>query len=84
VSELNRTRDGIEVRPGQIWRDLDKRMDGRHVRIESVSDGKAVVAGVARNAAVNPFANSRISVSRMHKSSTGWELVKDVADEHTA
>jgi hypothetical protein len=69
------TREGVEVRPGQVWRDLDKRMDGRLVQVVEVTNGKAYVVRVSGNGMVNPFGRSRISVARMHRSSTGWELV---------
>lgn len=75
MNPANVTRDGVEVKPGQVWRDLDKRMDGRRVQVVEVTNGKAVVVGLSGNGAVNPFSKSRISVARMHRSSTGWELV---------
>lgn len=74
------TRDGVEVKPGQVWRDLDKRMDGRRVQVVEVTNGKAVVVGLSGNGAVNPFSRSRISVARMHRSSSGWELASQAPD----
>ena len=41
----NVTKDGIEVRPGQIWRDLDSRMQGRTREVLAVVDGKAHMGG---------------------------------------
>lgn len=64
----NRTKDDIEVMPGQVWRDLDKRMHGRTRTVLAVVDGKAQMDGVPK---------TMVSVSRMHKSSTGWALVRD-------
>ena len=65
--EVNVTPEGIEVKPGQRWRSLDKRDNGRTVTVESVRDGKAkVTSGATR---------STISVRRMRRMSTGWELV---------
>lgn len=70
----NTTREGVEVKPGQVWRDLDKRQEGRLVQVVEVKNGKAYVVRVSGNGTVNPFGRSRISVARMHRSSTGWEL----------
>lgn len=65
----NVTPEGIEVKPGQRWRSLDERDQGRTVTVESVADGKARVnSGVTR---------STIPIRRMRRMSTGWELVKE-------
>jgi hypothetical protein len=69
-SSSNLTRDGIEVKVGQVWRDLDKRMSGREVTVLEVKDGKARVARAGSTVKA-----TRLSVERMHKSSTGWALV---------
>ncbi|MGU7773733.1 hypothetical protein ACV229_26565 [Burkholderia sp. MR1-5-21] len=65
----NVTKEEIEVRPGQVWRDLDKRSNGRTRRVLSIEDGKAVLEGPPK---------SKVSISRMHRHSTGWALVGDV------
>ncbi|MEU9599714.1 hypothetical protein AB0E06_23240 [Streptomyces sp. NPDC048109] len=68
--EKNTTREGILVRRGQIWEDLDTRQSKRRVVIEFVKSGRARVRahyGTRR---------STISVSRMHKHSTGFRLVE--------
>lgn len=72
---VNTTKNGILVEPGQIWRDLDKRMNGRTVRVESVEDGKAVVRGKSGPGFNYEGKSTKLSVRRMHKHSTGWELV---------
>lgn len=64
----NVTKEGIEVRPGQVWRDLDKRMGGRTVVVMAVYSGKATVKGVRA---------SVLSISRMHKHGAGWELISE-------
>lgn len=64
------TREGVRVEPGQVWEDLDKRQSGRQVRVVSVGDGKAVVEPLAGGT------RTRLSVSRMHKHSTGFRLVR--------
>lgn len=66
----NVTKDGIEVKAGQVWRDLDKRMPGHTVTVREVSGG-FVFAANSRGRL------TRISIRRMHKHSTGWELVGD-------
>lgn len=68
--EKNTTRDGILVCPGQIWEDLGSRQHMRRVIVESVAKGRARVRvhyGSRR---------STVSVSRMHRHSTGFRLVE--------
>lgn len=62
----NITKEGIEVKAGQVWRDLDKRMKGRTVTV------LFAVGGVAR---VKGARTTELAISRMHRHSTGWELV---------
>lgn len=74
----NVTREGIEVKPGQVWRDLDKRMNHRCVRVVSCGvDGKATVARTNPTTGFVSENTTKLSTSRMHKSSTGWALVQD-------
>lgn len=73
----NFTKEGIEVRPGQIWRDLDKRMPGRKVKVWRVVDGHAACF-VLVNGQSGKI--TTLAVRRMHKHSTGWELVQDGAE----
>ena len=70
---MNTTKEGIEVKVGQVWRDLDKRMS-RVVTVCEVSDGKAIV----RTGWGASGQKSTISIRRMHKHSSGWELVQNV------
>lgn len=65
---MNVTKEGIEVLPGQVWRDLDKRMHNRTVTVLSVYEGRARVKGVRETV---------LSISRMHKHNTGWQLVSE-------
>lgn len=75
---MNITKRGVTVEKGQIWRDLDKRMGTRHCKVEAVRDGKAIMyLCTAEGRIVNAMREVKISVSRMHRSSTGWELVHD-------
>lgn len=66
MANPNVTRDGTEVKIGQVWRDLDKRMRGRTIEIRAVSDGYAFAG---------PSLKTKIRISRMHKHSSGFELV---------
>ncbi|MEW1548398.1 hypothetical protein [Streptomyces tsukubensis] len=67
--EKNTTCEGILVRPGQIWENLDTRLNNRHVVVESVADGEAQVRDHYSTA------RSTLSVSRMHTHPTGLRLV---------
>ncbi|MFM9539971.1 hypothetical protein [Streptomyces turgidiscabies] len=69
-SEKNTTHEGILVRRGQIWEDLDTRQSRRRVVVESVADGEAQVRDHYGTK------HSTISVSRMHRHSTGFRLVE--------
>ena len=62
----NITKEGIEVKAGQVWRDLDKRMHGRTVTVIFAVSGVAIVKGVR---------TTELAIRRMHHHSTGWKLV---------
>lgn len=62
----NITKEGIEVKAGQVWRDLDKRMKGRTVTVIFATAGVARVKGAR---------TTELAIRRMHRHSTGWELV---------
>ena len=76
------TKHGIQVKPGQIWRDLDRRTGDRHCRVEALTvDHKALMQPVTpTNFRAIGTRCTKVAVARMHKGSTGWELVKDVAE----
>lgn len=63
---MNITKNGIEVKPGQVWRDLDKRCNGRTRKIVRVENGFAHYDTPKKG---------RIAVARMHNHSTGFALV---------
>ncbi|MFJ5071679.1 hypothetical protein ACIQC7_35215 [Kitasatospora sp. NPDC088556] len=67
--EKNTSCEGILVRRGQIWEDLDTQQNERHVVIESVADGEARVRDHYGTK------HSTLSVSRMHRHSAGLRLV---------
>ena len=80
MNRLNVTKAGIEVKPGQVWRDMDERNalgTKRFGTVVSVHDGYATlqVAGAART--------TRIAVRRMLPTSTGWELVSEAPAKET-
>lgn len=76
------TKEDIEVKVGQVWRDLDKRMysGNRHCKVMSVADGKALMKLCNSNGFVISERHVKVSVRRMHKGSTGWALVTDVTN----
>jgi len=68
------TKEGIEVKPGQVWKDLDKRQAGRQCKVMEVVDGKAKMQVGAIG---HLGSKSTVSIRRMYKHSTGWELVSE-------
>ena len=67
---MNTTKEGVLVEPGQVWRDRDKRMYGRLVKI------LAVVHGIATVQSPSGGTRTRISVTRMRPISCGFDLVR--------
>lgn len=74
MPESHITKESVQVEPGQVWKDLDKRMNGRHVRVISVAKGKALVARTNPDNGWTSDNTSKLSVRRMQKS-MGWVLV---------
>lgn len=72
--EASVTKEGILVKRGQVWRDLDKRQVGRQVRVRKVVDGKAVCCVLVNGQAGK---DTTLSIRRMHKTATGWALVSE-------
>jgi hypothetical protein len=76
----NITKDGTEVKPGQVWLDMDKRMYKRHCKVDHVEDGKAVMQHCLESGHLFHSSQSKyrvkIAINQMHQSSTGWILVK--------
>lgn len=80
------TKEGIEVKVGQVWRDLDTRMAARYCRVKDLGYTgtcgtiPAAVMQVCRpNGATVTERITKVRISRMHHHSTGWDLVRDVA-----
>ncbi len=74
---LNTTREYVIVKVGQVWRDLDKRMNGRCCKIIAVHSGMATMANCSPNGDWPSSRHTHTLIRRMHKSSTGWALVLD-------
>lgn len=72
------TKEGITVRVGQLWKDLDKRMEhrgpGTVVAVDAVAGKASLQFGYWPTL-------TKISIRRMHKHSTGWTMVEDVLQE---
>lgn len=75
----NMTKEGVEIKRGQVWRDLDKRTSYRHVRVISIADGKVTAQDCNADGYGVTHRTTKLSVSRMHNHSTGWVLVRDVS-----
>jgi hypothetical protein len=75
------TKEGVEVKIGQVWRDLDKRMRGRCVQVVEFGTitfvGKVRVQGYGRITGASGT-KRWLSVARMHRHSTGFELVETI------
>ncbi len=67
------TREGIEVKVGQVWRDLDKRVK-RTVTVQSVHTDATHPYAIVKSS-FGPV--SRIRIDRMHKHAQGFALVED-------
>jgi len=63
-------KEGNEVRPGQVWKDLDKCSQGRQCKVMAIEDGKAKMRHYACG---RLGSKTTVSIRRMHKHSTGWE-----------
>lgn len=76
---MNKTKEGITVLVGQVWRDLDKRMGTRFCRVVgTVSDAsgeRAIMKRCRQNGQTLTDRTTMVAIRRMHKHSTGWEIV---------
>jgi hypothetical protein len=75
----NVTKEGIEVKRGQVWRDLDNRMGNRTAKVIEVLAGKAKMEMCRHDGSTYGGSTTRVSIRRMHKSSTGWALVSQAS-----
>ena len=74
-----------DVKPGQVWRDMDKRVASRYLLVERITVGTDPMALCVRcdvhgTKIGGRYAGriTRISPRRMKPGATGYELVKDV------
>lgn len=67
---LNTTREGILVRPGQRWKDMDPRHEGRLVSIDSINAGTAI--------AFDGKTTRPLAVRRMYPNTRGYSIVGSV------
>lgn len=80
----NITKEGVLVEKGQIWGDLDKRMPNRLAIVQDVHDGKAIMyLCTANGRIINSRREIKIAITRMHKHSTGWSLVRGASGKTT-
>jgi len=70
----NRKVKRIEVKPGQVWRDCDKRSGDRKVEITAVDGDFAYYEKPKRG---------RIRLKRMYPHGTGYELVSEAPAQQT-
>lgn len=68
------TREGVQVKVGQVWRDLDGRMPPRECEVVFVDDAAGKAHMLAGNASGRV---TQVSISRMHKGTTGWKLKRE-------
>ncbi|PLR29226.1 hypothetical protein CYR55_22905 [Chimaeribacter californicus] len=72
-------KDRIMIKVGQVWREVDKRVDGRLVEVVEFHD-----TGLPRNVKIKSLATQRhtwASESRFNGKTSGYELFKDVVGE---
>jgi hypothetical protein len=69
------TKEGVTVKVGQVWKDLDKRMPNRLLKVVKVYGD----AGKANLENVSSGICSQVAIRRMHKTATGYALVSEPA-----
>ena len=60
-----------DVQVGQVWRDMDKRMSGRKLRVVRIEGEKAIMENVLCDKL-----RTKVSIRRMRPGSTGYERVR--------
>lgn len=70
-SAQHTTKDGIEVKRGQLWSSFDKRNPGRTCRVGRVEGGRAQMVLIVNG---QPGRSTWIPIRRMYKYSAGWVL----------
>lgn len=73
----NVTKDGVKVRIGQVWKDLDSRSGDRHCKVFALAEGRAHMNRCSPDGRVASQAVTKVAIARMHHGSSGWSLVSD-------
>lgn len=63
----------IEVKVGQVWKDNDKRVSGRFIKITAVTDNTVTAVNIRTGK------ESKISLKRLKPTAQGYTLIEDVA-----
>lgn len=69
------TREGIAVKPGQIWKDLDRRNGNRLCKVKVVENGAAFMRRCREDGIEYMGATVKVAISDMHRRATGWRLI---------
>lgn len=68
------------VKPGQVWEDVDPRMHGRQFKVRDIDETHATVVITRPNEqASTTRIVYRIKLTRFKPTSTGYRLIQDVA-----
>lgn len=59
-----------DVRPGQVWQDMDKRMGYHRLRVVRIDGEHVILENIIR-----PDLKTRVLIRRMRPGSTGFQLV---------
>lgn len=68
-----KNKHGVEIKVGQKWRDCDKRFSDRVCEVVGVDEAAGTVELLGPRNRI-----TKVKASRMHKSSTGYELLMDI------
>ena len=69
----------VTVEPGQIWKDRDYRMHGRHLFVLRIEGERAICASCTPNGKVLTQSLTRIRLDRFKPTSTGYDLVREAS-----
>lgn len=70
------TREGVAIRVGQIWRDLDRRNGNRFCKVKTVKDGIAHMQRCKEDGTEFDDIPEAVPVLTMHRCATGWRLIR--------
>ena len=69
------TSEGIVVKPGQIWKDMDRRNGNRLCKVKVISAGSAFLQRCREDGTVSVDAPVKVAISELHRCATGWQLI---------